>query len=123
MWPEYAPEHVIGCTYVRDPIAHRFVDGVLQGFASGRNRQNTSTEKFHAEDVQFLATYIFFTHVNVALEGQQCTNRGRGDAMLPGTGFRDDAFFAHPPGEQSLSEAVVDFVRSGVVQIFAFEIN
>ena len=42
--------------------------------------------------------------------------------MLPGPGFSDHAAFAHPHGEQGLSERVVDLMGAGVVEVFAFEI-
>src|SRR5712692_910361 len=43
--------------------------------------------------------------------------------MLPGAGLRDDPRFAHPRGEHALTDAVVDFVRAGVQQVFALEVN
>ncbi len=43
--------------------------------------------------------------------------------MLPCAGFRDDARLAHFHGEQALADGVVDFVRAGVQQIFALQIN
>src|SRR5450631_328976 len=45
------------------------------------------------------------------------------DAALTGAGFRDHAVLAHAFDEQALAEAVVDFVRARVEQVFAFEIN
>ena len=43
--------------------------------------------------------------------------------MLAGAGFRDHALLAHAHGEQALPEAVIDFVRAGVEQVFALDIN
>ena len=43
--------------------------------------------------------------------------------MLSGAGFGDDAMLAHALDQQRLAEAVVDFVRAGVQQVFALEIN
>ncbi len=43
--------------------------------------------------------------------------------MLARAGFRDDPLFAHAPRQQNLAQRVVDFVRAGVQQIFAFEID
>ena len=43
--------------------------------------------------------------------------------MLARTGFSDDATLAHTPRQENLSERVVYFVRAGVKQIFALEIN
>ena len=43
--------------------------------------------------------------------------------MLAGAGFCDDAMFAHAPGQQRLSDAVVDLVRPGVQQVFPLQID
>jgi hypothetical protein len=41
--------------------------------------------------------------------------------MLTGTGFSDDAFFSHPARQQSLTQAVVDFMGASVVEVFALK--
>ncbi len=41
----------------------------------------------------------------------------------PGAGFRDDARLAHFYGEQALADGVIDFVRAGVEEILALEVN
>ena len=38
-------------------------------------------------------------------------------------GLRNHALFAHAPRKQRLSDGIVDLVRSGMVQILAFEID
>ena len=43
--------------------------------------------------------------------------------MLARAGLGDDARLAHAPGEQDLADGIVDFVRAGVEQILALEIN
>ena len=43
--------------------------------------------------------------------------------MLARAGFGDDSLFAHARGEQTLAERVVDFVRAGVQQVFALEVD
>ena len=48
---------------------------------------------------------------------------GAGDAVLPGAGFGDDARLVHSYGEQSLADSVVDFVRAGVQQVFALQVD
>ena len=48
---------------------------------------------------------------------------GAGDAVLAGAGFGDDARLAHFYGEQALADGVVDFVRAGVEEIFALEVD
>ena len=43
--------------------------------------------------------------------------------MLSSACLSDDSLFAHTFDKQSLPQAVVDLVRSGMQQIFALEIN
>ena len=57
-----------------------------------------------------------------------CSNRtrggrGRGHAVLTGSGFGNDALLAHALGQQDLPHRVVDFVSAGMEQVFALEIN
>ncbi len=108
---------------VGHPIAHGLVDGVFQGARAGIHAAHFRAEQTHAEDVQLLPPHVFGPHVDDALEAQQSAHcRGR-YAMLSSAGFRDDAMLAHTLDQQSLSQAVVDFVRAGVEQIFALEVN
>ena len=73
--------------------------------------------------VQPLPLHVLGAHVDDACKAQPRGHRRRGHAVLPRAGFRDDALLAHAHGEQALAEAVVDFVRAGVQQIFALEID
>ena len=43
--------------------------------------------------------------------------------MLTRAGFGDDAALAHAHGEKSLAETIIYFMRAGVQQIFALQIN
>ena len=43
--------------------------------------------------------------------------------MLAGAGFRDHSPLTHAPGEQRLANGIVNFVRAGVIQIFALQID
>ncbi len=43
--------------------------------------------------------------------------------MHAGTGFRDQAFFAHALGQQYLADAVVDLVCAGVIELFTLEVD
>ena len=50
-------------------------------------------------------------------------NRGGGNAVLACTGFRDDARLFHLRGEKTLADGVINFVRAGVEEVFAFEVD
>ena len=106
---------------VRDPVAHRFVDRVLQRPAAGVDALDRRAEQAHAEDVQRLPRHVLRAHVDDALEAEQRAGRRRGDAVLPRAGLGDDAALAHALREQRLAERVVDLVRAGVREILALE--
>ena len=43
--------------------------------------------------------------------------------MLPRTGFRDDAGFAHAHGQQNLTHHIIDFMRAGMVELIPLQID
>ena len=43
--------------------------------------------------------------------------------MLAGTGFGDELLLAHALGQKGFAQAVVDFMGTGVVQVFTLEID
>ena len=123
MRAEHAAQQVVRGAHVRDPVAHGFVDGVLQRLRTGADAAHLRAKQAHAVDVQFLPAHVLFTHVDDALHAKQRANGRGGHAVLAGAGLRDDAVLAHALREQPLAEAVVDLVRAGVQQVFALEID
>src|SRR6266853_4673921 len=123
MRPEDRAQYIMGGAHVRDPVAHRFVDRFLKRGLPSCDRNNFRAEKFHTRDVERLAFHIDLAHVNHALAPEASGDRGGGDAMLAGTRIGDDAALAHSLRQQNLSEGIVDFVRAGVEQVFALQIN
>src|SRR5262245_126003 len=114
-------EQVIGVRDVGDPVAHRFVDGVLQRATTGIHTVNGRAQQVHAHDIQRLATHVLGPHVDAAFEAEQCTGCRGCDAVLASACFRHDTALAHPSGRRRLAEGVVDLVRAGVREIFALE--
>ena len=114
-------DDVMGVFDAAHPIAHCFVNGIAESFGAAGDGANFSTEETHAEDVGLLTANVFGAHVDDAGEAEVSASGGGGDAMLAGTGFGNDPFFAHAEGEKSLSDGVIDFVSAGVIDIFAFE--
>ena len=70
-----------------------------------------------------MAHGVRHAHIDDALQAEHGAHGGGGHAVLPGAGFGNDAPLAHPLRQQTLSQSVVDFVRAGVRQILAFEVN
>jgi hypothetical protein len=110
MGPGDRAEDVVRGLDVGDPVPERFVDGVLEGAGAGGNRNHLSTEHLHPCHIERLPADVGLAHVDGAFQAEQRACR-RGSHPVPaGTGLRDDARLAHPCGQQSLSEHVVDLV-------------
>ena len=118
---DHGAEAEVGVADVGHPVAHRFVDGVLERAAPALHRLDLGTEQLHAEHVQRLAFDVDGPHVDLALQPHQGRRGRAGDAVLPGAGVGDDPLLAHPLGEQGLSDHVVDLVGAGVIEILALE--
>ena len=106
-----------------DPVAHGFVDGFFEcGLASGDGDDFCAHEP-HASYVERLAFHVDCAHVNGAVHAEACADRGGGDAVLTCSCLSNDALFAEPLCEEDLPDGVVDFMSSGVEEVFAFEVD
>ena len=66
---------------------------------------------------------ILFAHVHITRQTQSgCHRRGR-DAMLTSTGFRDDTRLTHALSQQGLPNGIAYLVCTGVIKVFALQIN
>ena len=70
-----------------------------------------------------LALHIGGTHEDFALHIHQGADGGSGNAMLSGTCFGDDAGLSHLLCHQNLSDGVIDFVCTGMVQVLTLQIE
>ena len=123
MRAENGAEEIVRGADVGDPIAHGLVDGVLERAAAGIDGDDLRAEHAHARDVEGLARHVFRAHVDDALEAEMRGDGGGSDAVLARARFRDNARLAHLHGQQALADGVIDFMRAGVEQIFALQIN
>ena len=88
----------MGVAHIGDPVAHGFVDRLLEGLLPGGHTAYFGAAEAHAKDVEGLATHIFFAHVDDAFEAELGANGGGGDAVLAGAGLGDDALLARAAG-------------------------
>ena len=123
MRSQHAAQQVVRGADVGDPVAHGFVDGVLQRARARLHAAHLGAQQPHAEDVELLPPHVFGAHVHHAFHAKQRADGRGGDAVLTGAGFGDDAMLAHAPGQQRLPNAVVDLVRAGVQQVFALQVD
>src|SRR6266545_2968302 len=108
---------------VGDPVAHRFVDRVFERLAAGGHAAHLGAKQAHAEHIRLLAPDIFGAHVDDAFNTQHGAHRGGRDTMLARAGLGDDPGLAHTFGQQPLAERVVDFMRAGMRQVLALEVD
>ncbi len=121
MRAESRAEQVVRVVRPRHPVAHRFVDGILQRTAARIDRLDPGAQQSHPEDIQRLPAHVLGAHVDDALEAQERTGRRAGDAVLSGPGLGDDPLLPHALGKKRLAESVVDLVGAGVGQVFPLE--
>ena len=123
MRAQCAAQDVVGRAHIGHPVAHRLVDGVLQGGRARADAAHLRAQQAHAEDVQLLPAHVFLAHVDHALHAKQRAHGCGGNPMLARAGLRDDPLFAHPPRQQPLAQRVVDLVRAGVQQVLALQVD
>lgn len=76
----------------------------------------------HQAHVRGLFGHIHIAHDYGALHRELGAGGGRRYAVLPGAGGGDHAPPAHALGEHGLSDGVVDFVGSAVVEILSLDV-
>ena len=81
------------------------------------------SQHLHLFHVDVLAFDVGLSHEDQALHAGQGTDGGGGYTVLSGTGLGNDAAFTHAAGQQHLPHGVVDLVGTGVVQVFALEVD
>ena len=123
MRSQHAAQKVMRGADIGHPVAHGFVDGVLQGARTRVHAAHLGAQQLHAEDVQLLPPHVFRPHVNHALHAKERAHGCGRDPVLAGAGFGDDAMLAHASRQQRLPDAVVDLVRAGVQQVFPLQID
>mmetsp|Transcript_9355 Transcript_9355/g.20199 ORF Transcript_9355/g.20199 Transcript_9355/m.20199 type:complete len:541 (+) Transcript_9355:716-2338(+) len=121
--PNSRSNQVVRVSNIGNPIAHGFVDSILQCGLSVVHWDYLCSQCVHSENIQLLAFTIHGTHVDNALQSHLSTNGGGGNSVLTRTSFGNNTGLSNAFGQQSLSNGVVDFVRTSVCQILAFEPN
>ena len=102
------------------PVTHGLVEGVFERRRAGGHTADLGTQQTHLEHIDGLAVDIYITHVNPAGLVQTCGNRRGRDPVLTRPGLGDNTLLAHVVGQQTLAHGVVDFMCTGMIQIFSF---
>ena len=105
------------------PCHQGFVHGVFQGFVATFGRHYCGPKHTHTFHINVLSLHIEGSHVDATFHTHQCAGSGCGNSMLSSTCFSNDALFAHTLSKEDLTEGIVDFMSTRVVEIFTLEIN
>ena len=114
---------VEGILRVAAPVAYGLRAGITQGHVADAHRVHLGSQHLHALYVGMLALYIGGTHENLTLHVHQGAYRSGSHTVLSGSGFGNDAGLAHLLGHENLTDGVVDFVCTGMVQVLALQIE
>ena len=123
MRPHGGADDVERVRRVATPVADGFVRGVLQRLVAALHGVNLRAQHLHAFHVNVLPLHVRRAHIDPARHVHQGADGGCGHTVLPRARFGDDAFLAHGPRQEDLPEGVVDLVCSGVVQVFALQVE
>ena len=122
MRPDHRADDVVRVLDRGDPSPHRGRDGVLERAGSrirpGPRSAPSSRIRYHVER---LPLDVGGTHVHGALQSEQRAGCGGRDPVLTRTGLGDHLGLAHPPGQQRLTDRVVDLVGAGVGEVLTFQ--
>ena len=116
-------DDVVRVGRVAAPVADCLVRGVLQRHVARSDRAHFGAQHFHFLHIRVLTFYVGLAHVDDAPHVFQRADRSGSHTVLPCARFGDDTGFAHLLRDQNLSDRIVDLVRSGMVQVFAFEVD
>ena len=100
----------MGGVDVRNPVAHRLVDGVLECSRTVRDRYDRRAQEFHSRNVEGLTLRVNFTHVHDTLHAEQRRRGGGCNTVLARPGFRNEAILAETPCNERLTQHIVDLV-------------
>ena len=123
MRPRHRADNVVSVLDVSHPIAHGFVECVFERFGTAFHRHHGGTQELHAIDVLRLTLHVLRAHIDHAFHAVARSDGGGGHTVLACAGFGDHARLTHALGEHGLADHVIDFVRTGVIQILALQID
>ncbi|MPM98439.1 hypothetical protein SDC9_145625 [bioreactor metagenome] len=123
VWSGNRANDIKSVANIGHPVTHGFIEGILQGLGARLNRHHRRPQQLHAVDVGCLALDVLCAHVHHAFHPVARSHGRSRHPVLPGTGLGDHPRLAHPPSYQRLTDAVVNLVRTSVVQILSLQID
>ena len=105
------------------PVAYGLRAGIAQRHIACAHRVHLGSQHLHTLYVGMLAFHIGGTHEDLTLHVHQGAYRSGSHTVLSGSGFGNDAGLAHFLCHENLTDGVVDFVCTGMVQVLALQIE
>ena len=99
------------------------VDRFFQGAQAAFHADDFRAENLHSRNVRRLLRDIDFPHVDFTFQSEMRGGSRERDPMLTCARLGDETFLAQVFRQQPFSHAVIEFVRSGMVQVFAFQVD
>src|SRR3989338_4571607 len=113
----------MGMPDISRPIPDSLIHRVFKGLTSAIYRDYPGPEQFHPKDIQLLPVNVLLAHKDIALQSKHRRHRSRGHTVLTGSGLSNKAAFIHPQSQQCLADGIVDFMGSGMQEIFALKVD
>ena len=121
------PHDRADCIQVIGRVRQVFLEGTVHGFlqrgSPPRHRHQSAPQNAHLRDVRVLFLDVHLAHVDLAGNAHQCTGGCQCHPVLTGSGFGNHLLLAHEAGQQCFAQAVVDLVRTCMVEILALEVD
>lgn len=114
-------QQVVGVLNVRNPVAQRLINGVLEGAGTVLNRNHLRAQQLHTSHVQRLTLSVFLTHVDHALHAEERSRSRSRNTVLTRAGLSNQTGLTHTLSQQSLTNHVINLVATRVVQILTLE--
>ena len=112
-------EHVVRRFKTFGPVSESFIAGFFKRPSAVAHGDDFRAHEFHTENIGLLALHVLGSHVDAAFQPQKGAHERCCHTVLAGTGFSDDAGFAHAFGQKRLSQYLIGFVRASVHEVFA----
>ena len=121
MRSRHRPDNVERVIAICRPVADRLIHRVLQRGTALRDRMDPRAQHLHALDIGRLPFDVKCAHEHFAFHPKQRRDGRRGDAVHARTGLGNETTLPHPPGEKRLTDRVIHFVRTRMVQVLSLQ--
>ena len=119
MRPEYRTDTVDRVVIFLAVCLKGRIDRFLQGLESVSHLDDVRAENLHSRDIGSLLFDIDGAHIDVTFQAEVCRSGRQRYAVLTRAGLGNDFLFPHVFREQRLAHAVIELMRTRVVQILA----